>query len=85
MENKSLIDNPFYIIARDAFPFLSKKHGTERVAMLLALAHDAGASVEDATDIVFGIYPMTIEELKEDAEMVENNMKMFAMMGGSIL
>ena len=48
MENKELLNNPFYCIARDALPVASRKYGLDRIALVLNLLHDSGTSAEEA-------------------------------------
>ena len=59
MENKELLNNPFYCIARDALPVASRKYGLERIALVLNLLHDSGTSAEEAVILIQFLFPLT--------------------------
>lgn len=82
MENKDLLDNPFYILARDVMPLTGEKYGYERVVTVLELCCLAGLPVEPAAAMVDKIFPLTAEECKTEDAMVRANMQAYVLFGG---
>ncbi|MFM6944970.1 MAG: hypothetical protein ACKOXV_06755 [Bacteroidota bacterium] len=83
MENKTLLDNPFYALARDIMPFTCEKYGYERVVTVLELCCLAGLPPEPASLVVDKIFPLTEEEAKKEDEMIIANVQAYALFGGS--
>ncbi len=82
MENKELLNNPFYCIARDALPVASRKFGLERIALALNLLHDSGTSAEEAVILIQFLFPLTEEEIAEEEIITKQNYNMSKMLGG---
>lgn len=82
MENKDLLSNPFYNLARDVMPFTCEKYGYERVVTVLELCCLAGLPVEPASVVVDKIFPLTEEENKKEEEMVHANLMAYTLFGG---
>jgi hypothetical protein len=82
MENKELLNNPFYCLARDAMPIVCRKYGLEQTALLLNILHDNGLSAEDACALMQFLYPLSPEEITDYDSWAMQNYIMAMMMGG---
>jgi len=82
MENKELLNNPFYCLARDAMPIVCRKYGWEQTALLLKILHDNGLSAEDACALMQFLYPLSPEEINEEESLAMQNYNMAMRMGG---
>lgn len=72
MEEKPT-DNPWFQFARDLFPYTCIKYGTEKVAILNNLIHDANVDPEIAAFFHDKFFPLTDEEVIIEQEMIHQN------------